>query len=303
MSLLDTEIIRIGECEKRLAEIESNFYKFKIQDIKRLEDYLIDEGNKINQLYISVGAYKSKSRQRIIFDVKLWFSKLDYKVLMRIKNTSLIRKQVTNREFNKNKRFVLGSKSEIEKIKSEGWSDSIFSFKLNKSKYDQLIAEKTIILVQEEKEYLRDHKKNIDLLNEILDVADKYDNEIYKLDSEIISIKKNASERTSKEKLNSKLAKAARSDGKIRSESSTFRKNIKKTELCPYCSQSIGTKPHLDHIYPVSKGGLNLDENLVYCCNPCNSKKSDKSLRQFCIENQLNFLEVTDRLASMGKHV
>lgn len=303
MSLLDSEIKRISECEKRLDEIEVNFHKFKIQDVKNLESYLIDEGNAINQLYIRVGAYNSKIRQRIITDVKSWISKLDHKTLMRIKNTSLIRKQVTSRDFNKAKWPISRLKDEIDKIKKDGWSDSIFSFKLNKGQYNQLIAERQRSLTESEKNYSQVHKKYIDLLNDILDVADKYDNEIYKLDSEIISIKKKASERTSKEKLKSKLAKAARSDEKIRSESSTFRRNIKKTELCPYCSKSIGTKPHLDHIYPVSKGGLNLDENLVYCCNSCNSKKSDKSLRQFCIENQLNFLEVTDRLASMGKHI
>jgi hypothetical protein len=303
MSLLDSEIKRVSECEKRLDEIEVYFHKFKIQDVKNLESYLIDEGNAINQLYIRVGAYNSKIRQRIIADVKSWLSKLDHKTLMRIKNTSLIRKQVTSRDFNKAKWPISKLKDEIDKIKKEGWSDSMFSFKLNKAQYSQLIAERQKSLTECENNYFKVHKKNIDLLNEILDVADKYENEIHKLDSEIISIRKIASERTSKEKLNSKLAKAARSDGKIRSESSTFRRNIKKTDFCPYCSKSIGAKPHLDHIYPVSKGGLNLDENLVYCCNPCNSKKSDKSLRQFCIENQLNFLEVTDRLASMGKHI
>lgn len=303
MSLLDSEIKRISECEKRLQEIEVNFHKLKIQEVKNLESYLIDEDNRINQLYIKVGPYKSKTRQRIISDVKVWFSKLDHKTLMRIKNTSLIRRQVTSRDFNKAKWPISILKAEIDKIKKEGWSDSIFSFKLNKAQYNQLIAERQKSLTESEANYSSVHKTNIDLLNEILDVADKYENEIHKLDSEIISIRKNASERKSKDKLHSKLAKAARSDGKIRSESSTFRRNIKKTELCPYCSKSIGTKPHLDHIYPVSKGGLNLDENLVYCCNPCNSKKSDKSLRQFCIENQLNFLEVTDRLASMGKHI
>jgi hypothetical protein len=303
MTLMDSEITRIVECEKKLEEIEKKFHKFKIEDVKSLETYLIDEGNEINQLYIRVGPYNSKARQRIIEDVKSWISKLDYKVLMRIKNTSLIRKQVTSREFNKNQWPLNRLKSEIEKIKAEGWSDSTFSLKINRSQYNQLISENDKKLIQLENEYSRVHKKNINLLNEILDVADKYESEIHKLDFEIISIKKIANERKSKENLKSKLAKAARSDGKIRSESSSYRKNIKKTELCPYCSQKIGTNPHLDHIYPVSKGGLNLDDNLVYCCKSCNSKKSDKSLRQFCKENDFNFLEVTDRLAFMGKHI
>ena len=32
----------------------------------------------------------------------------------------------------------------------------------------------------------------------------------------------------------------------------------------------------IDHIIPVSLGGLNIDENLVTCCSNCNLKKSDK---------------------------
>ena len=115
MSLLDSEIKRISECEKRLQEIEVNFHKLKIQEVKNLESYLIDEGNEINQLYIKVGPYKSKTRQKIISDVKLWFSKLDHKRLMRIKNTSLIRRQVTSRDFNKAKWPISRLKDEIDK--------------------------------------------------------------------------------------------------------------------------------------------------------------------------------------------
>ncbi len=34
----------------------------------------------------------------------------------------------------------------------------------------------------------------------------------------------------------------------------------------------------IDHVYPKSKGGKNTLENLVPCCNICNTKKSDKLL-------------------------
>ena len=304
MPLSDIEIITIFCHEERLDEIEKYFHKFKIQDVKNIEPYLIDEGNALNQLYIKVGPYKSKERQKIITDVKLWLSKLDYKELMRIKNTSLIRKQVKNREFNKLFLARASEASELNReinvIKLNGWSDSFFSFLPNKNNYEMLLAEKLQRL-----DSIQNVKQDpwIKLLNEILDVADVYEREIYDLDKEIENIKKTANLRDKELKLKTKLAKAARVDEKIRAEAPTFRKSVNKTELCPYCSSAIGSRPHLDHIYPVSKGGLNLEENLIYCCQSCNSKKSDKSLRQFCIENNLSYLEVTDRLALLGKHI
>jgi 5-methylcytosine-specific restriction endonuclease McrA len=304
LSLSDIEIITIFCHEERLDEIEKEFHKFSIWDVKCLEQFLVDENN-VNGLYIKVGPYySSKERQKVITDVKLWLSKLDYKELMRIKNTSLIRKQVKNREFNK---YATARASEINElsceinqIKLNGWSDSFFSFLPNKNKYEMLLAERLQKL-----DSLQNVKQEpwIKLLNEILDVADVYEKEIYDLDKEIENIKKTANLRDKEFKLKAKLAKAARVDEKIRAEAPTFRKSIKKTEFCPYCSSAIGSRPHLDHIYPVSKGGLNLDDNLVYCCQSCNSKKSDKSLRQFCIENNFSYLEVTDRLALLGKHV
>lgn len=47
---------------------------------------------------------------------------------------------------------------------------------------------------------------------------------------------------------------------------------------CQYC----GTKKNLtiDHIIPRSKGGLDTWENLVACCNSCNVKKGNKSLKE-----------------------
>lgn len=48
---------------------------------------------------------------------------------------------------------------------------------------------------------------------------------------------------------------------------------------CQYC----GAHPpavilHLDHIHPVSQGGLNDEDNLVTSCESCNQGKSDRSL-------------------------
>ncbi|WP_442947121.1 HNH endonuclease [Novosphingobium sp.] len=44
---------------------------------------------------------------------------------------------------------------------------------------------------------------------------------------------------------------------------------------CGYC---LASDPVMcvDHIIPLSRGGSNLDSNLVACCIPCNSSKSDR---------------------------
>jgi len=47
--------------------------------------------------------------------------------------------------------------------------------------------------------------------------------------------------------------------------------------ICRYCGKPF-TDGHIDHIIPVSRGGTNDRENLVYCCAPCNLRKHDKNL-------------------------
>jgi len=51
---------------------------------------------------------------------------------------------------------------------------------------------------------------------------------------------------------------------------------------CKHCSVSIHAEPHLllevDHIIPVSKGGLSAEENLQTLCWRCNRTKSNKLL-------------------------
>lgn len=51
---------------------------------------------------------------------------------------------------------------------------------------------------------------------------------------------------------------------------------------CRYCSVSLAAEPHLllevDHVIPVSKGGLSTPENLQTLCWRCNRSKSNKIL-------------------------
>ena len=73
---------------------------------------------------------------------------------------------------------------------------------------------------------------------------------------------------------------------------------------CPYCEQKLTfERSHVDHIHPVSKGGLSEDDNLVLVCAPCNTAKSNKTLRAFCRDTNLSHEVVVARLEMIGKAV
>ncbi|MGO1973950.1 MAG: HNH endonuclease [Propionibacteriaceae bacterium] len=63
-----------------------------------------------------------------------------------------------------------------------------------------------------------------------------------------------------------------------------LRNSIKARDIhtCRYCSVSVAAEPHLllevDHIMPVSKGGLSMPDNLQTLCWRCNRTKSNKVL-------------------------
>lgn len=103
-------------------------------------------------------------------------------------------------------------------------------------------------------------------------------------------------------------AKLAAYEEKARIGSDTLKRKIldftpDKT-TCPYCKNNIDkSQMHLDHIHPVSNGGLSVMGNVVLVCANCNIKKSNKTLRIFCKENDYDFFNLCDRLERMGKDV
>ena len=51
---------------------------------------------------------------------------------------------------------------------------------------------------------------------------------------------------------------------------------------CPYCGKGLNeSNRHIDHMNPVSKGGLHSVSNLIMCCDRCNVSKSDKSFDEW----------------------
>lgn len=48
---------------------------------------------------------------------------------------------------------------------------------------------------------------------------------------------------------------------------------------CHYCGAKLSfSQTQIDHVMPLSKGGLNQMDNMVIACQPCNSKKGSKIL-------------------------
>jgi len=70
---------------------------------------------------------------------------------------------------------------------------------------------------------------------------------------------------------------------------------------CPYCGSPIGSDARLDHIYPVSKGGLSVRRNLVFVCLRCNQEKSDLTLAAFVRNKKLDRVAIESRLIELGK--
>ncbi|MCI0561513.1 MAG: HNH endonuclease [Nitrososphaera sp.] len=89
-----------------------------------------------------------------------------------------------------------------------------------------------------------------------------------------------------KDKIRELRAKVATTNAEKRSQAQRFRrdlhKQLKLLGTCPYCGGTLTeSNAHLDHIYPISKGGLSSSINLVFVCDRCNINKGDRTLRAF----------------------
>ena len=92
-------------------------------------------------------------------------------------------------------------------------------------------------------------------------------------------------------------SKQASAKRRLASQLNTFNR-------CPYCETKLSfDQSHVDHIHPVSKGGLSEDDNLVLVCASCNTSKGKKTLRAFCRDVDLNYDVVVARLEMIGKAV
>lgn len=59
---------------------------------------------------------------------------------------------------------------------------------------------------------------------------------------------------------------------------------------CAYCGKSSykdGVKLVIDHLYPTSKGGKTVLDNLITCCSKCNIQKSNSIIRKEAMSSLL----------------
>lgn len=98
-------------------------------------------------------------------------------------------------------------------------------------------------------------------------------------------------------------AKIARLNNKTRALASNLKNTIKRSSECPYCCRPLGNDPHIDHIYPINKGGLSIKENLVYVCRECNLLKGDMGLVEFISSKSYDLTTVVQHLRSLGKTI
>jgi 5-methylcytosine-specific restriction endonuclease McrA len=110
-----------------------------------------------------------------------------------------------------------------------------------------------------------------------------------------------------KKTLDELKARGASNESETRKIAESFKRKyplnrqLNKLSDCPYCNKMLEkSNAHLEHIYPVSKGGKSSSRNLVWICSSCNRKKSNKTLTTFIkthgmnresIELNLDFLE------------
>jgi 5-methylcytosine-specific restriction endonuclease McrA len=52
--------------------------------------------------------------------------------------------------------------------------------------------------------------------------------------------------------------------------------------MCPYCGREI-IDGHFDHVMPLSRGGSNVRENILWVCAQCNRQKHNKTLVDFLV--------------------
>lgn len=110
-----------------------------------------------------------------------------------------------------------------------------------------------------------------------------------------------ARKRRKKDTLIELRAAAASNATETRYVGSAVKRRLIRQPWCPYCGGPLGSDPHADHIYPVSKGGRSVPKNMVYVCAQCNSKKKNMTLTGFIRKFSLDRTAIEDRLEQLHK--
>jgi hypothetical protein len=104
-----------------------------------------------------------------------------------------------------------------------------------------------------------------------------------------------------RERLQELVAAAAATIEQTRKQADRLRSVLDDQQNCPYCDRRLDAKVHIDHIYPVSKGGRSVVRNLAKVCIECNLRKGNFTLAQFIKECGLDREAIEQRLSALGK--
>ena len=112
-----------------------------------------------------------------------------------------------------------------------------------------------------------------------------------------------------KNKIQELQQRVAITEEEKRKEARKFRNKLHKQlailPVCPYCSTLLTEiteiDVHLDHIYPISKGGHSTERNLVFVCSNCNLNKKDLTLHNFLRKYSYEESIVYERLEILKK--
>jgi hypothetical protein len=103
-------------------------------------------------------------------------------------------------------------------------------------------------------------------------------------------------------------AKGAKNDSETRKIAESFKrkyplsKQLNTLKDCPYCNNSLDkNNAHLEHIYPVSKGGKSSSKNLVWVCASCNLKKKNMTLNSFIKKYEMKRMTIEINLDFLDK--
>lgn len=75
-------------------------------------------------------------------------------------------------------------------------------------------------------------------------------------------------------------ARVRRASGK-HSGADVLAQHERQRGRCFWCGEKVGSKYHVDHVVPLSKGGSNGPSNIVIACPSCNLRKKDKHPMDF----------------------
>lgn len=297
---LKIDVKKIQQWEQELNSLLKDFEEFSPSRIRGAIDVFLEADN-----ILSFGIrYEDRDK------AKQWMKEIDLHKLMWIANDNaapkFMRDGLKFKFSDWLKEKIKKQKEYISSLERMGTSNSII-IRLATSKVDpQTLFSEQAILEKYQLYIPRVTKvdESIALINQLKEVSDRNLDKIIKVEEKLKLAKAKLGALESFERKHGKaFAKAAAAEQRTRQRAASIRKMVKKTQECPYCLEKLNEDAHLDHIYPVSKGGLSIIENLIWCCATCNSIKSDKGLIQFLNERGCSVTQTLDRLQALGKHV